>query len=235
MNVKRTVVIHQPDFVPYLGFFQRCLLADTFVVLDHVQFVTRTSRSWTHRDKIKTPFGEKWLTLSVRKAPMNTPINEIELSNLVDWRANNLNLLKQNYRSAPFYDDVFPYIVDLYDYPTQLLADFNLRSIELLMDLLDVRIPVVRSSSLQPVGSSNELLIDLLGKVGATHYLSGIGARDYMQPEKFAQAGIELVWQQFAHPVYPQQFGNFVPYLSSLDLLFNCGINASRQILRDTV
>jgi hypothetical protein len=69
--------------------------------------------------------------------------------------------------------------------------------------------------------------------VGATHYLSGNGARDYMQPEKFAQAGIQVVWQQFSHPVYPQQFGAFVPYLSSLDVLFNCGITASRQILRE--
>jgi hypothetical protein len=151
----------------------------------------------------------------------------------VDWATANLNLLKQNYRKAPYFDEVFPHILHLYDAPPRLMADFNLRSIELLMDLLDVRLPWVRSSSLQPVGSSNELLIDLLGKVGATHYLSGTGARDYMQPEKFAEAGIEVVWQQFVHPVYPQQFGAFVPYLSALDVLFNGGIAASRQILRE--
>jgi hypothetical protein len=231
--MSKTVVIHQPDFVPYLGFFQRFLSADQFIVLDHVQFVTGTSRSWTHRDKIKTPAGEKWITLSVSKAPLGTPINQIELSTSVDWATANLNLLKQNYRRATFFDEVFPLMVQLYEAPPRLMADFNLRSIELLMDLLDVRLPWVYSSSLQPEGSSNELLIDLLGKVGATHYLSGNGARDYMQPEKFTQAGIQVVWQQFTHPVYPQQFGAFLPYLSSLDLLFNCGITASRQILRE--
>ncbi len=231
--MSKTVVIHQPDFAPHLAFFQRFLSADAFILLDHVQFVTGTSRSWTHRDMIKTPTGEKWITLSVRKAPMGTPINQIELSTSVDWATSNLNLLKQNYRNAPFFDDVFPLIRALYDDPPTLMAEFNLRSIELLMDLLDVRLPWVRSSTLQPVGSSNELLIDLLGKVGATHYLSGNGARAYLQPEKFAQAGIEVVWQQFVHPVYPQQFGAFVPYLSSLDVLFNCGIAASRQILRE--
>lgn len=231
--MSKIVVIHQPDFVPYLGFFQRFLSADEFVVLDHVQFVTGTSRSWTHRDMIKTSSGKRWLTLSVRKAPMGTPINEIELSGSVDWSTNNLNLLKQNYRSAPFFDEVFPSIVAMYGNSPLLMADFNLRSIELLMDLLDVRLPWVRSSTLQPAGSSNELLIDLLGKVGATHYISGSGARDYMQPEKFFQAGIEVIWQQFLHPVYPQQFGAFIPFLSSLDVLFNCGIAASRQILRE--
>ena len=233
--MSKTVVIHQPDFVPYLGFFQRFLLADEFVVLDHVQFVTGTSRSWTHRDKIKTSSGEKWLTLSVRKAPMGTPINEIELSRSVDWVTDNLNLLKQNYRNAKFYDEVFPFILAMYEKPPSLMADFNLRSIELLMDLLDVRLPWVRSSVLKPAGSSNELLLDLLGKVDATHYLSGNGARDYMQPEKFSKAGVEVVWQQFEHPTYPQQFGDFVPYLSSLDMLFNCGIAASRKILRETI
>lgn len=232
--MSKTVVIHQPDFVPYLGFFQRFLSADQFIVLDHVQFVTGTSRSWTHRDKIKTPAGEQWITLSVRKAPLGTPIDQIELSTSVDWATANLNLLKQNYRHAPFFDEVLPLVTQLYEAPPRLMADFNLRSIELLMDLLDVRLPWVRSSSLQPEGSSNELLIDLLGKVGATHYLSGNGARGYMQPEKFAQAGIEVVWQNFVHPVYPQQFGAFVPYLSSLDALFNCGIAATRHILRET-
>jgi hypothetical protein len=231
--VNKTVVIHQPDFVPYLGFFQRFLSADQFIVLDHVQFVTGTSRSWTHRDKIKTPTGEQWITLSVRKAPFGTPIDQIELSTSVDWATANQNLLKQNYRHAPFFDEVFPLIAQLYEAPPRLMADFNLRSIELLMDLLDVRLPWVRSSSLLPEGSSNELLIDLLRKVGATHYLSGNGSRAYMQLEKFAQAGIEVVWQEFVHPVYPQQFGAFVPYLSSLDVLFNCGIAASRQLLRE--
>lgn len=230
--MKKTVVIHQPDFVPYLGFFHRFLHADQYIVLDHVQFVTGTSRSWTHRDKIKTPAGERWLTLSVKKAPMGTPINQIELSETVNWAKDNLNLLAQNYRRAPFFDEVFPAVESLYRKPPRLMADFNLKSIELLMDLLDVRLPWVRSSELAPVGASNELLVDLLGKVGATHYLSGMGARGYMLPENFERAGIEVMWQDFRHPVYPQLFGPFVPYLSSLDALFNCGIEGSRELLR---
>lgn len=233
--MSKTVVIHQPDFAPYLGFFHRFLQADLYIVLDHVQFVSNTSQSWMHRDKIKTPGGEKWLTLSVKKASRETSINQIELSTTVDWVGDNLNLLRQNYRKAAHFSEVMPYVERLYRDPPTHMADFNLRSIEMLMDLLDARIPYVLSSSLSPEGSKNELLIDLLRKVGATHYLSGTGARGYMQPDLFEAAGIGLVWQDFRHPVYPQQFGDFIPYLSALDVLFNCGVEGARGILRSTL
>jgi hypothetical protein len=229
---KKTVVIHQPDFVPYLGFFHRFLHADFYIALDHVQYVNGSSRAWTHRDKIKTAQGEKWLTVSVKKAPRDTAINQIELSTDIDWRQGNLHLLEQNYRKAPCYNELMPELERLYAQPFRLLRDFNMASIEMLMDMLDVRIPWVWSSSLDPVGAKNELLVDLLKKVSATQYLSGVGARDYFEPEPFAQAGIEVVWQDFTHPVYAQQFGDFVPYLSALDVLFNHGVTASREILR---
>jgi len=229
---KKVVVIHQPDFAPYLGFFHRFLRADMYIALDHVQFVSSSSRSWTNRDKIKTAQGEKWLTVSVKKAPRDTAINQIELSTNTDWRQDNLRLLEQNYRNAPYYNELMLEIECLYARPFQMLRDFNMASIEMLMDMLDVRIPWVWSSNLNPVGTKNELLVDLLQKVTATHYLSGMGARDYFQPEPFAKAGIEVIWQDFAHPVYTQQFGEFVPYLSALDVLFNHGVAASREILR---
>jgi len=182
--------------------------------------------------KIKTEQGTKWLTLSVKKAPRNTAINQIELSTDTDWRQDNLHLLKQNYRNAPFYGELILEIERLYARPFHMLRDFNMASIEMLVDMLDVRIPWVWSSSLDPVGTKNELMVNLLEKVSATHYLSGMGARDYFQPEHFAQAGIEVIWQDFIHPVYAQQFGEFVPYLSALDVLFNHGLTASREILR---
>ncbi len=229
---KKVVVIHQPDFAPYLGFFHRFLHADFYIALDHVQYVNGSSRAWTHRDKIKTAQGEKWLTVSVKKAPRDTAINQIELSTDTDWRQDNLRLLEQNYRKAPCYNELMPEIERLYARPFHMLRDFNMASIEMLMDMLDVRIPWVWSSNLDPVGTKNELLVDLLQKVSATHYLSGVGARDYFQPEPFVKKGIEVIWQNFTQPVYTQQFGEFLPYLSVLDVLFNHGITASREILR---
>lgn len=229
---KNVVVIHQPDFAPYLGFFHRFLQADMYIALDHVQFVSGSSRSWTNRDKIKTADGVKWLTVSVKKAPRETAINKVELAIASDWRRDNLNLLEQNYRNAPYYNEIIPAIERLYAQQFHMLSDFNMASIAMVMSMLDLSVPWVWSSDLQPSGSKNELLIDLLRKVKATHYLSGLGARAYLEPQKFSAAGIEVIWQQFNHPVYPQQYGEFVPFLSILDVFFNCGIVGARDLVR---
>lgn len=227
----KTVVIHQPDFLPYLGFFHRLILADLYVVLDNVQFVN-SSRSWHNRDKIKTPHGEKWLTVSVKKAPRDTAINAILLSDTVDWRKKNLSLITQHYKKAPFFQEIFPYLKELYGVQSQTLVDFNMQSIRILLDLFGTTIKMKLASELDPVGKSNELLIDILKKVDASQYLSGLGARDYYDPEPFEKAGIKVAFQEFTHPVYPQMYGEFIPYLSAVDLLFNCGIEQSRKILR---
>jgi hypothetical protein len=102
----------------------------------------------------------------------------------------------------------------------------------MLMELFSVKIETVLASDLEPVGKSNALLVDVLHKVKAGKYLSGVGAKAYFDPVPFAAAGIEVIWQDFKHPVYPQLYGDFIPYLSSIDLLFNCGIDHSRKILR---
>jgi hypothetical protein len=226
-----TVVIHQPDFLPWIGFFQRLLGADLYVALDHAQFVSGSSRSWTHRDRIKTPAGAQWLSLSVQKAPLGTPINRILLSPDPAWRAANLNLLRENYRRAPHFAEIFPRLEALYATPSERLIDLNLASIDLLQELLGLAVPRVLSSTLSPAGSSNDMLVDLLRKCGATRYLSGLGARAYFDPEPFAAAGIEVLWQREGHPSYPQLHGDFVPYLSAIDMLFNCGSVESRRIL----
>ena len=228
----RTVVIHQPDFMPWLGFFDRLLKADLFIVLDHVQYVSGTSRSWMHRDRIKTPEGARWLSLSVQKAPLGTPIREIRLSPDSGWRRSNLNQIRENYRTAPHFADIFPKVEALYATHHAYLVDMNLATIDLLCSALDIRVERILSSSMNPVGSSNEMLVDLLSQSGATHYLSGAGARDYFNPAPFASAGIEVVWQDYVHPVYPQLHGAFVPMLSAIDMLLNCGEERSRKLLR---
>lgn len=227
----KTVVIHQPDFLPYLGFFHRLLYADLYVILDTVQFVTK-GKGWHNRDKIKTPQGEKWITISVKKGPLKTKINEVILSKDVNWRQNNLNLIIQNYRKASFFDDIFPHVKKLYFFECQKLVEFNMKSIQMFMELFNLDVETELASKLNPHGKSNELIVDILQKAQATHYLSGDGAKNYYNPSPYKAAGIQVVWQDFKHPVYPQLHGEFIPYLSSVDLLFNCGIKKSREILR---
>ena len=230
--MKKTVVIHQPDFLSYIGFFHRLLHSDLYVVLDDVQFVKGTSQSWMNRDKIKTQSGEQWLTVNVQKAPRDTNINEILLNTTLNWQKQNLDLLKQNYKKAKYYDGIFPFMEKLYESNYEKLSDFNMASIFMLMELFDIKIDIEYSSSLNTTKTKSERLVEILTQVNATHYLSGIGAKDYHEDKPFDDANIEVIWQDFKHPVYPQLHGEFIPYLSSIDLLFNCGIEESRKILR---
>ncbi|NEJ71506.1 hypothetical protein GR197_13295 [Rhizobium phaseoli] len=226
----RTVVIHQPDFVPYLGFFQRFINADLYVALDHVSFVYG-SRGWTHRDKIKTAQGAKWINVGIRKPDYGAPINTVTMGEDRTWIERNLSLLRENYRGCHGWGEVYSRIEQLMHARFELMSDFNLHFLNGILEILDIDMPMVRSSSLQPKGSKNELLIELLQKVEATSYLSGLGARDYMQPQLFEAVGINVIWQHFVHPVYPQPFGEFMPYLSILDTLLNCGIAGTRDLL----
>ncbi|MDD5594684.1 MAG: WbqC family protein [Candidatus Omnitrophica bacterium] len=232
-NLKEKIaVIHQPDFLPHLAFFKKFLQADLWVILDNVQFVHKTSKSWNNRDKIKTPDGEKWITIAIQGYSGKNAINEVILSSDVNWRGNNLNLIKNNYKKAAYFQEVFPYIKDLYSFKCDKLIDFNLKSIELLLMLFDIKISSVLASTLNPDGKKNDLLVDILKKVGASVYLSGIGAKNYFLQKPFDDADIKVIWHEFKHPIYPQLHGEFIPYLSSIDLLLNCGIKQSREILR---
>ncbi len=230
--MSKVAVIRQPDFLPYLGFFHRMLKADLWVALDNVQFMHNGSVGWQNRDKIKTPYGEKWVTISVQKCKLGTKINEVLLSNYIDWRKNHLNLFKQNYKNSGYFEEIFPLLEELYSLTCSKLVDFNLNSIKLLLKLFDIKIDFILSSSLNVEGKSNELLVNILEKIGVDTYLSGVGAKDYFKQEPFDKAKINVIWHNFNHPVYSQLYGAFIPYLSSIDLLFNCGVKQSREILR---
>lgn len=226
--MKKTVLIHQPDFLPYLGFFHRFINADVWVIFDCVQYL---SRGWHNRDQIKAKNGSSWLRVATKKTSRNTLINQVQLAG-TSWKQDNLNLLYSNYHKAVFYHEIMPHIEELYSFECTNLMDFNLKSIDMLCVLLDTPIPQIVASTLNPQGKSNELLIDILKKVNAGTYISGTGAKDYMQDHLYEEAGIKVVYQSYVAPVYPQLYGDFVPYLSAIDVLFNCGIQKSREILR---
>jgi hypothetical protein len=206
------------------------LNADLYVILDTVQFIIR---GWHRRDKIKTQKGEEWITVSTRKCPVDTNIKDVLLAPDDQWRQKHLRLFKQNYQKAAFFNEIFPYVQELYAYKCDKMIDFNMYSINMLSALFDISIKSILASTLNIIsGRNNELNVVILKAVGANVYLSGIGASDYYDPIPYEMAGIKVIWQNFEHPVYPQQFGEFIPYLSSIDLLFNCGIEESRKILR---
>ena len=227
--MSKTVVIHQPDFLPYLGFFHRFMQADCYIILDHVQF---SRRGWTHRDQIKGRNGATWLSLSVKKGPFDICIRDVELLPREAWCEASLNLLRENYQGTPFFDIVFPELKRIFETPFDRLVELNLALIDLICGWLDIEIDKSRSSSLNPSGTKSEMIAGLVAAVGGTRYLSGLGARDYHEQLPFDRRGIDVVWQDFKNPVYPQQFGEYVPYLSAIDALFNCGPQATARLLR---
>lgn len=231
----KLVVIHQPDFIPYLGFFNRLLLADIYVILDNVQFERASKTSWIHRDQIKTQGGNKWLTISTQKCHLDTKICDVKINYDTGWKKKHLNAIYSNYKKADGFKEVFPYIEKLYTWDGESLAEFNIESIKMLINLFDIKINTIKSSDICAEGKSNELIINILNKVGSHRYLSGIGARDYYDEDIYIKSGIEVIWQNFKHPEYQQQYTGFIPYLSSIDLLLNCGIEKSREILRSTI
>jgi hypothetical protein len=226
----KRVCIHQPDFVPYLGFFHRLLLVDLFIVLDDVQFLRKGS-GWHNRDKIKTKQGTSWLTLSVKKGLMQQKINEVVLNPQKEWIQRNLNLLIENYHAAPYFDEYFPKIRDIYQIDFVRMVDLNLAFLQFFFEIFDIHVDVLVSSNINVSGQGSQRLVNLVKAVDCTHYLTGTGSRSYLEEQLFIDNGIVVEWQNFCHPIYPQLHSPFIPSLSCLDVLFNCGSGA-KEVLR---
>jgi len=216
------VCIHQPDFAPWLGFFDRLRRCDIFIVLDNVQFLRR---GWHHRDRIRTAEGERWLTVPVHKrGRQGQPINRVEIDELTDWRRQHLETLRHAYARAPCFEPHFSAVSEIYGRRHRRLIDFNRDLIDYLAPGFDAVADTRLASELSVAGRGSGMLVALVRAVGGSTYLTGQGAREYLDESRFAAAGIEVEWQRFAHPVYPQVHGDrFVHGLSGLDCLFNCG------------
>ena len=150
----------------------------------------------------------------------------IEKDDSNKWITSHLNLLKTCYKRAPYFDEYFPRIRDIYLSGFIKMVDLNMAFLHFFFDVFDLNVSTLFSSDLDVEGSSNQKLVNLIKAVGGTHYLSGVGASDYMNEQKFADESIIVEWQKFHHPVYPQLHGKFIPYLSCIDMLFNCGPEA---------
>jgi len=225
----KTICIHQPDFAPYLGFFERLLHTDHFILLDNVQFIRR---GWQHRDQIKGPGGISWLTLSLQKGDYYQKISEVRLSSDEKWKRENIDLLKRCYSNAPYFDLIYPQLETIYGAGHQRLMDFNLAFLDMALRLFHINVQISFASSYSVTSRGSQRLLDLVIENKGDNYLTGSGARDYLDEEIFEQSGVNVSWQNFKHPTYSQLYGDFQPMLSCLDLFFNCGSDAA-DILRE--
>lgn len=219
------VAISQPTYLPWLGYFDLMDEVDVFVLLDDVQF---EKQSWQQRNRIKTPQGLQWLTIPVVfRGRLEQKIKDVEIRVPDFWR-DHLRAVELNYRRARFFANYYEDLSAILGSSGVLLAELNARLIEWLAKSLGLRTKVLRSSELQQEGKRTELLANICTRLGATEYLSPIGSAEYLvkEMEVLTRHGIEVRFQNYVHPEYPQLFPPFAPYACILDLLFNVGPDA---------
>ena len=215
------VTILQPSYLPWLGFFEQMSRSDKFVLLDDVQY---TRRDWRNRNRIRVRENWIWLTVPVQqKSRFSQSLLETRIDNSVSWRRKHLETLRQHYCKAPFFEKYFPRCQQVYEKDWTFLFDLCLETINLIKEEMGIETPLLRSSEMKPGGEKTEGLVSICRELGATHYLSGESGSNYIAEEGFSSQSIALEYQNYEHPVYPQRYTGFVPHLSAIDLLFNCG------------
>ncbi|HVZ53576.1 MAG TPA: WbqC family protein [Pseudolabrys sp.] len=215
------VSIHQPAYLPWLGYFDRIARSDVFIVLDNVQF---ERNSFTNRNKIKTANGPAWLTVPVRlSGHFETTIADIEIDDTQDWRRKHLRSIEQSYSRAPDFAEKFGRLSALYEDRQHRLAPLCVTQLRFWLGELRIDTPVLLASE-QPVsGRKSDLVLALCRHAGATTYLSGPLGRGYLNENEFAEAGIAVAYHDFVHPAYKQQYGDFVPAMAIVDYWMNSG------------
>ncbi len=213
--------VHQPNYLPYLGFFEKASQSDVFIIYDTTQF---KKNDWQNRNRLCCTDGWQWITVSVIHG-FGQKINEVKIDLLKKPLKNNWNKIKTLYGKAPYFKQFSEIFESIYTKEYQFIADLNYDLILAVSRILGLKTKFIRSSTLSPIETkSSQALIDLCNLVNADIYISGSEGRNYLELDLFASAGIELKFQDYEQPVY-KQFNNpvFQPYMSVIDLIFNCG------------
>jgi len=225
------VAIHQPNYIPWLGYFFKIAHVDRFVFLDMVQY---PDRSFVNRNSIKTPNGTALLTIPVlRTGRSGQLINQVETDNVKRWAQRHMKTMESNYGRAPYFAEVSALLEPHYLLRGERsnLSEFNMGLIRAIAEYLEIPTSIICASELSPSGARNDRNLDICRILGATAYLAGLGAKNYQEDEEFTRAGIEPLYSLFQQQNYPQLFGGFIPKLSIVDVLMNCGSKGTRRLL----
>ena len=220
---------HQPNYIPWPGYFVKMAQCDIFFILDTAQF--QTGSSLDNRNLIKTSQGTQMLTVPVKRKGMGLQRFD-EVIVIPGWKRDHLMALKVNYAKAPHFKEVF-HMMEQVLQDTGYLIETNIAYIKLVYDLLGLKTKLVFISDLPQFAElrKNELIAAICSHFSADSYLSGIGGRAYIKPEIFEKQGIKLEYLDYEPIEYPQLWGSFIPNLSIVDMLFNCGAEGTRKLL----
>jgi len=221
------VAIHQPQYLPWIGYFDKLDRADVFVLLDNVQY---KKNEWQNRNRIRTSQGWQWITVPVLYH-YPEKIDAVKINNTTDWRRKHLNALVYNYSKAPFFKEHRLFFEETFSSHWENLVEINVHIIQYLNRALGINKEIVLASRLSLREEPTERLVDICKHVQADTYLSGKDGAKYMNSDTFAQANIQVTFQDFHHPAYSQLHEPFEPFMSIVDLLFNHG-RSSLEIIR---
>lgn len=233
LTMTNIVAIHQPNFLPWLGFFNKIVKCDTFILLDDVQY-PKTGGVWTNRHYFIDNGIRKWHTVPIsRNFSGSKKINEIRLAHDMNWRELYMKKITHSYSKAKYFSETYQFLQQSFDYKTEFLCDLNIHLINAVLSALDIpNSSLVKSSTLLKSGSSNELLCSLTKSVGARTYLSGRGAEGYMDESVFKSNDINIIYQNYNLVGYSQiNTKEFVPGLTIIDAMMNCGFKETKKLV----
>jgi hypothetical protein len=227
------VAVHQPTFLPWLGWWDKLVRADVLVLLDDVQF-PKKGGTWINRVKMLVAGEARWVTVPVDRAFHGTRfVREMQIDDAKPWRESVVGAIRGSYGRAQHADDVLPVVEEAVSAPCRHIAELNERAIRLFAGRLELDASkLVRQSDLGVAGTGTDLLVELCHAVDGDTYLSGDGADEYLVPDLFRRAGLELAYQEFSPPRYPQAAPDYVPGLSVVDALMSCGWGGTAELLR---
>ena len=213
------LTVHQPAYLPWLGYFDKIARSDIFIFLDTVQF---EKNNFINRNKIKTSNGPIWLTIPVlQKGHTESTLIETKIDNTKIWRDKHLRSIRMNYSKARFFETNYQKLLKQYDEDYDLLSDFCYYQLLFWLKELNIKTKVIRSSKLDIGTKKSTLIVDLCNCFTATDYISGILGKDYLDKPLFKKNKINIVYQEYKHPIYNQLYGDFIPNMSVVDFWMN--------------
>lgn len=210
---------HQPAYLPWLGYFDKIKRSDIFIFLDTVQY---EKNSFTNRNKIKSANGPIWLSVPVIKTDhFNKIMSEMPLDKNYKWQKKHLIAIQMAYSRAPNFKRIYPQLQELYAKDYENIVDVTWDHLQFWLKILQINTKIVKSSHLNVTSKKSDFVFDLCTAVGADQYISGAMGINYLDTDRFTKSGIQIEFQEYRHPVYPQLYGEFIPNMGVVDFVMN--------------
>lgn len=226
------LTIHQPEHLPWSGYYHKMNMADTYLLYDDVQF---EKNNFQNRNRIMGTNGVQWINVPINlSGHTKDKINEITIANGSNpkWAKKYLTTLRYSYSKHPYFDDYMPFFDELYSRQHENLCSLNIEIIKYFAKLLQIEPRFEMSSNVEREGSKSDQILSICKNMNADTYIAGPSGRDYLNEKSFFDAGIKIIYQEYKHPKYEQyKRDNFTPYLSVIDMLFNVGAEHARELI----